>query len=589
MIVPPEPIHDTQQRRERSWTRRPAAYLAVFGLAVPVAAYFWFIHQYGVNTIWFDQWEDVSLISHSYSHSLTFGTLWAQHNENRIFFPNLIVLLLARTTGFNIVLEQYLSGLMLVVATGLLILTHHRRSPSTPWFYYSPVVIVMLTFAQAENTLWGFQMAWYLVIFALALALFLLDRPNLNQLALTGAISAAILGSFSSLQGLLIWPVGLVLLYLRGRSKGSVFIWIVSAAATATVYFYNFAFHTTNAKVVPSYQDYSFSFHHPVAALKFLFFLIGDIVSLQTSTVSGPANGAVVVFGIVIVAIGIWVVVSYGRQRDQDGGGPIGVALVCYGLLFAATVTLGRGALGLGTAGRYTPFVLLIPVGSYLTLCDRPEALPEAKSPGTFLQVIRATLVGAICIQAVFGIGNGLAIGRKWHQSQLLAADVTVNIDLAPNDLVERTLLPSIYLGGYVRELTLIAKTHHLSLFATNAVALYTKEGLPAYHTPPRTDVVLPSPGTTMKGYRFLNAGASDNFGVTKTSRGSGPSRVEFHVTASGLGAPIIIPSTHFVYGWLGAWDTRTVPDGTYTLQSVAYDVTGKATYSAGILVKVEN
>jgi hypothetical protein len=158
---------------------------------------------------------------------------------------------------------------------------------------------------------------------------------------------------------------------------------------------------------------------------------------------------------------------------------PSGVALVCFGLLFAATVTLGRASLGLGDAGRYTPFVLLIPVGSYLALCGRPEALPEAKSPGTSLQVIRATLVGAICLQAVFGIGNGLAIGREWHQSQLLTADVTVNIDLAPNDLVQRTLLPSVYLAGYVRQMTQVAKTHHLSLFATNAVALFTKEGLP--------------------------------------------------------------------------------------------------------------
>ena len=108
---------------------------------------------------------------------------------------------------------------MLVLATGLLILAHRRRSPSTPWIYYCPIAIVMLSFVQYLNALWGFQMAWYLVMAALALALFLLDRPVVNWLVLAGAIAAAVVGSFSSLQGLLIWPAGLVLLYCRKRQR----------------------------------------------------------------------------------------------------------------------------------------------------------------------------------------------------------------------------------------------------------------------------------------------------------------------------------------------------------------------------------
>jgi len=297
-----------------------------------------------------------------------------------------------------------------------------------------------------------------------------------------------------------------------------------------------------------------------------------------------------VFFGVVLFVIGLWVVVSYGRRRDQETGGPIGVALICFGLLFAVTVTQGRAALGLGDAGRYTPFLLLIVIGSYLALLHPPNARAKAKqSHKTSLLVIRTTLVGAICLQVVLGVGNGIAIGRKWHQSQLLAADVTVNINLAPDDLVESALLPSPYLVDYVRQLTQIAKTHHLSLFATSAVALYAKEGLPGYHTPTETEVLVPSQGATLKGGRFLDANASNNYGVTKTSRGSKPSRVEFQITGGGLRTEIIIPGYYTTYGWLGGWDTRIVPDGTYTLHSVAYDSTGKATHSAAVVVKVKN
>ena len=62
----------------------------------------------------------------------------------------------------------------------LLIWAHKRRSPATPLLYYCPVAFVMLTFAQWQNTLWGFQMAWYLVVFALAVSVVLLDRPRLG-------------------------------------------------------------------------------------------------------------------------------------------------------------------------------------------------------------------------------------------------------------------------------------------------------------------------------------------------------------------------------------------------------------------------
>ena len=150
------PPGDLRSDRPSS-VHRARAGAAVFGFALPVCAYFWLIHQYGANLLWHDQWDDINLISHSYSHTLGLGTLWAQHNENRIFFPNLIVLILARTTQFNVLAEEYLGGLMLVLATGILILAHRRRSPSTPWIYYCPIAILMLSLVNIKNALLGFS------------------------------------------------------------------------------------------------------------------------------------------------------------------------------------------------------------------------------------------------------------------------------------------------------------------------------------------------------------------------------------------------------------------------------------------------
>ena len=116
------------------------------------------IHAYGVNVIYSDQWDDVALIGHSYSGTLHLSTLWSQHYENRIFFPNLIVLALAYTTHFNVVTEEYLSALMLFGGTALVICAHKRRSPERRWIWYCPVAFLLLSLAQAMNALWGFQM-----------------------------------------------------------------------------------------------------------------------------------------------------------------------------------------------------------------------------------------------------------------------------------------------------------------------------------------------------------------------------------------------------------------------------------------------
>jgi outer membrane protein assembly factor BamB len=94
------------------------------------------------------------------------------------------------------------------------------------------------------------------------------------------------------------------------------------------------------------------------------------------------------------------------------------------------------------------------------------------------------------------------------------------------------------------------------------------------------TSVLAPSSGAFLAGGQWLDASASGNSGV---------SRVEFHLTGGTLNDALIATATPSYYGWLAGWDTTTVPDGTYTLQSVAYDAGGDIGRSAGITVTVHN
>ena len=175
--------------------------LTVVGFALPVVVYLIFLQHYQVNAMWQDQWDDVPVIRQSFVHFPDWSSLWVQHVDNRIFFPNLIVVVLAHTVHYNITVEEYLSAFMLFAATAVFIWSHKRRSPLTPLLFYCPVAFLILTLAQWQNTLWGFQMAWYLVVLSLALTIALLDWPRLAWPVFALAISRSSCGQFLLVAG----------------------------------------------------------------------------------------------------------------------------------------------------------------------------------------------------------------------------------------------------------------------------------------------------------------------------------------------------------------------------------------------------
>jgi hypothetical protein len=549
-------------------TRRTLDALAILGFAFPIAAYFWLIHQYGVNTIWLDQWYNIALIE----HPLSLSALWAQHDVHRIFFPNLMVLILGQTTHLNVVFEEYLSGLLLCIALGLLIVADKRSFPSTPWIYYCPIAFVLLSLVQAESTLFGFQLSWYLTILALAVALFLLDRPDLNKLVLTVAIVAAVIGSFSAFEGLFIWPVGLLVLYRRRSSRDLVFAWVVVAVFTVVLYFYNF-----------SWTGNSYWYTHPTLTIKFFFLAIGDVVGAQLAN-PHTGNEAVLALGVLIFAVACWVIVVYGLRRGAQTGGSIGVALVCFGLLFAVTFAVGRVNSGLSLAGssQYTTFDLLILAGCYLALLNPPPVRDEERRSARFLwPILRLVLLSAVLLQIVFGAINGVTEARELHSDQISISDITANIDKAPDVLIEREVFQT---PKWIRSMAHVAQARHLSLFATSAAATFNREGLFPAFSELSTYVLLPANGATLSGTAVLDAVVTGD---------EPPTKVTFHLTGGsypdnviGTGRATLTPT---LAGWVYRWDTSSVANGTYMLRSEAYAGNGKHSYSRAITVTVRN
>ena len=559
--------------------------LTILGFGIPIGLYFWFLSHYTLNVVLLDQWDDVSLIAASYHDHLTLSALWAQHTDNRVFFPNLIVLALSRLTAFNVTVEEYLGAAFLLTAAALLIFAHRRRSPTYPWIVYCPVVILMFSIVQAGNTLWGFQLAWYLVLLALAAAIYILDAKTHSVAALLLAITVAVIGSFSSFQGLFIWVVGLMLLYYRRRPTVHLVGWCGAAVLTTALYFYNF----NRSKGEP--PSSLTALHQPLNAIRFFFETIGDVLGVPL-THGGTGADVVGAFGCLIFALALYALWSGGRTRDTTSAAPIGVVLIVFGLLFALCTTYGRtdnGPVG-ASQSRYTTYDILIVVGTYLIYLERARHDSRSLGAPNIRATFGALLASVIAVQALFGFVNGI----RWARTNDGVLASTAAITAAAGRISDATLQASLN-GGLsaqvLRDDIGVLSTHRLTFFSDPASVegyrhladLEARFGLFEHEKAPPsvpTSVEMPRSGAVLSGTTILAASAAKSLH---------PRSVTFVLTGPVIGERTLGVGKYSVYGWALSWSSSTVPSGVYQLYSEVEGASGDVTRSRPVVITVKN
>lgn len=391
---------------------RIVAWLSLF---VPFAAALFYVHSYGVNVFYADEWDFVALLRESARGTLGPADFVAHHNEHVYLFPWGVMLLLGGLTAYSTVPLMYLVVACLLASTLAVYLAFAGsigRSPSA-YILFAPVPLLLFSFRQYENMLWGNQISFaYAQTFtALAFCLLLaVGGGRLSRLALPGAALCAAIASCSAEPGLLAWPAGLLLLMIRGEKggatwRGSVAAWALLSAAVWGAYLAGYG--GSGAASAPS-----FVLGHPAIGAEYLLTLSG--ASLFWGAQAALAVGALLML---VAAASLALVLALGRAGENA----FWVALGAFSLMSLTLIAAGRSGFedavfAQATLSRYAAFSIPGVVALYGLLANL-SLNARSRVAAALLCVLLAVMLAGVLRSYQFGFEAGRAVEDSRQQA----------------------------------------------------------------------------------------------------------------------------------------------------------------------------
>lgn len=426
-----------------------AFYADIFCILVPIAVAI-AIAATAVEVPYWDEWEWVDLIFKFHTGTLHFGDLWAQHNEHRVFFPQLLMLGLDWLGGWSQLREQLMS-IVVLVAGEIAFLWSIRRSSRGLVAAVASIGGTAFLFGlwQVENYTWGFQTAWFMCSAAAIAVAAILGRPHRSTAQVLGAALIAIVASYSLAQGLAVWAVGAVAIVCAPRNAVvTLILWLLGAAATYAYYVHGLG---------PSVIGHVSLKDEVGVAIQFTLAYLGSTVGGGSRDVAVCAVFGAIGLGLLVASL-VADLVRPERLRHFVRRAPF-YALAVFPMLTALATAKGRAGLGMFQAldSRYTTvnelfWMALIGIGAtFLTRRRLPGPVPIATAAAA-----AAVLVGLLMWSDRDGWHawkireDGFAASR----SALERGDVNGLSEMYPDPIRLRRLLgelQSVHDGLYAR------------------------------------------------------------------------------------------------------------------------------------------
>ncbi|HEY0738676.1 MAG TPA: hypothetical protein VGD69_27405 [Herpetosiphonaceae bacterium] len=469
--------------RDDPHTRNSLQKRVLWPLALCVAAILpplylvWIVLTQTVDLPFADQWALLPLLERSYQGTLTLRDLWAQHNEHRLLFPRLIMLALARLSGWNTHVEMLAN---IALAAGIFgVLAYQLRATASmtkmAWIFLLPALsLAIFSLNQAENWWGGWNIQIFLNVLAVSASIVLLAQPAPSWWTLALAALCGFVATYSYSTGLLIWPIGALALLLTA-ARGSTRDWLrlgawgVSGAIVIGSFFYAYIWNeqapplaaiVRNPRPYLTYAAAYLGAPPTRGAVEYLFGVItGDvraICNLGDSDLCGYVNSAAITAG--VTGLALFIVSSWALLRACSL--PVllpYLALGCYALSTGVLTSLGRAVYGnhQALAQRYatTATLFWIALLALLALCAQVYADRRPARVGALSMIALVTLL--IGLSTLQGPDH-----FRWQYEFL--APARQELLLLNNDEMLQRIYPD---PQVVREGAEVLRQHRLSVF----------------------------------------------------------------------------------------------------------------------------
>jgi len=456
---------------------------------IPMALLIYVVAQYAVDVPFLDQWELVPLLDKMYHGELTFHDLWAQQNEHRIFFPRIIMLVLARLTHWNINYELALNiifalGIFAIFVYQIKITGRKLAVACLPWAIPA-VSLVVFSVSQYQNWLWGWQLLMFLNVLAVVGGIVLLANEPFRWWKFAAATLLGVVATYSFANGALFWPIGLMILFLLktgARQKGrAAAIWILIGTLTLGGFFYQY-------QEPDKHSLLGLFLGMPVEYAAYVFKYIGGICAPHVGGDISLKGTFAFVFGLAATITGSWVAWALCRRKIADPGTLLPYFSLCLYSVGSALVT-GIGRLDLGSnqalASRYctmtTPLwvslivflILLMNNGKIAAGANAAERKPGSGTHTGGCQIVAGlsllTAIVLLVLGSVYAITDAKDLSQRQADGRKcllkLAANPQAGIDY--RGLSEIYPWPQVIVARYP-----VLYQHRLSLFRHQEITL---------------------------------------------------------------------------------------------------------------------
>jgi hypothetical protein len=313
--------------------------------------------------------------------------------------------------------------------------------------------VIVFSLKQYENWLWGFQLIVFMSILFTIACIFILARSSLRPTDFILAIFFSVIGSFSFSNGMLIWPIGFLILLFNQTEKNFkktyLITWLIIGAAIVLLFSYGYQKPSHHPSLL-------FVLKNPFAFLTFVFAYLGSPFT--------PGRGILAPF-MGLFGVSIFIYFTFLLRRSCNTKIHIllpYLSLSLYSILNALIIALGRAGWGWQQAlnSRYVTHSIFLWISLIVVLFiffnnfkrNQGQAKSRYLSMASFYTIIALTLLATSASFNSIPYFFDSYIDCMNRRTDVLTMG---DIDSMPPEKVSDVYLRAF---GFIRE-------HHMSVF----------------------------------------------------------------------------------------------------------------------------